>query len=710
MAPKLVAEEGVLKGLAINLEEGEEWTIGRDPEQSKLILEDPSVSRKHLSIKKIDDNYQIANFSETNPIEINESTVTDEHSLKHGDQLKIGEGIYRFYSDSEPEIEDIEQKDDRKEKDTSEKEEAESDKVEAETETEKEEAESDKEEAEADKEKAESDKEEAEADKEEAEADKEEAESDKEEAESDKEKAESDKEEAEADKEEAGTDKEKAETDKEKAEANKEEAGTEEEEKIDTLFEEDEGNQDVLAEVDLDLSDTNPWMLKVVSGPNNGAQFSMERGTSYVIGKDPSSCDIVFNDVSVSREHARLTISNDNEVTIEDLDSRNGTLIENKTCEGKQTVNPNSLISTGTTSFVVFDKESERETVISPLLPSIVKLLQEEKEPAEEEGEKKGEEQPAGKAEEAEEGKEEAKTENFVSTRILVGILVGLFLVVGFGTISLFTPQRIATKEYNTEQELEKVLGPYPSIQYSFNPTSGRVLLLGHVLTEVDRDQIIYNLRTLPFVSTIDNNIIVDENIWQETNQILAKNPAWRGVAIHSPKPGQFVLTGYLQTRKQADSLNDYLSQNFPYLELLTQKVIVEENILNEVRVMLKEQGFNAVEPKVSNGEVILEGDIPFGERPVLDEIIAQVKNIQGVRDVKPFITEMPPQETLVNLTNQYQVTGSLEEGDGKISVVIGGQLLTEGDTLDGRLITKIDNTMILLEKGGVRYRIDYNR
>ena len=50
MAGHLIAEEGPLAGLVISFEEGEEWLLGRDPDEATIVLEDPMVSRKHVSV------------------------------------------------------------------------------------------------------------------------------------------------------------------------------------------------------------------------------------------------------------------------------------------------------------------------------------------------------------------------------------------------------------------------------------------------------------------------------------------------------------------------------------------------------------------------------------------------------------------------------------------------------------------------------------
>lgn len=56
-----------------------------------------------------------------------------------------------------------------------------------------------------------------------------------------------------------------------------------------------------------------------------GVPLELVRG-DYVVGRD-KDCDVVVRDLSVSRRHARLTPLSDTSVSIEDLKSRNGTLV-----------------------------------------------------------------------------------------------------------------------------------------------------------------------------------------------------------------------------------------------------------------------------------------------------------------------------------------------------------------------------------------------
>ena len=55
-----------------------------------------------------------------------------------------------------------------------------------------------------------------------------------------------------------------------------------------------------------------------------GREFPLYEGTN-ILGRDPSA-DVCIDDVTVSRRHASITIGDD--VTLQDLDSKNGTFID----------------------------------------------------------------------------------------------------------------------------------------------------------------------------------------------------------------------------------------------------------------------------------------------------------------------------------------------------------------------------------------------
>lgn len=65
-------------------------------------------------------------------------------------------------------------------------------------------------------------------------------------------------------------------------------------------------------------------VLVVHKGAEVGERFYLE-GTEFTVGRDPE-CDIFLNDVTVSRQHARLAVSPDG-VSVEDEGSLNGTYV-----------------------------------------------------------------------------------------------------------------------------------------------------------------------------------------------------------------------------------------------------------------------------------------------------------------------------------------------------------------------------------------------
>src|SRR5277367_5721549 len=101
MAGFLIAEEGPLAGLVVRLEEGEEWTLGRDPDEVSIVLEDPMVSRKHVICRLTAEGYILENLSSVNPATQNGKVITEPVLMREGDILQIGSTFFRF-SEQEP--------------------------------------------------------------------------------------------------------------------------------------------------------------------------------------------------------------------------------------------------------------------------------------------------------------------------------------------------------------------------------------------------------------------------------------------------------------------------------------------------------------------------------------------------------------------------------------------------------------------------------
>lgn len=463
----------------------------------------------------------------------------------------------------------------------------------------------------------------------------------------------------------------------------------------------------MLADIHFGVGEQGRWLLKVVGGPNSGAEFYMHSGRSYTLGTDPLSSDIIFQDTSVSRQHARISISEDDHIEIEDLKSRNGIFIKDHRIEGKELLPPSTTITVGTSTFIIYDREADMHTIISPLLPSIVKNLQQEQQklqspldippPVEDET-------PAMSAvtEPA-----PSRTENLW---LILGVALLIFAI-GYGAYTLFVSSPVEVENQELPEEfIQRVLSGFPDVQHAFNPSTGALALFGHVLTPADKHELLYSLSSSKLIKSMDaQGLIIDEHVWKEFNSVLSNSNQWKGISMHASAPGVFVVTGLLHTRKEGEQLNDYLRVNFPYNELLNNHVVVEEDVLSRVNTLLTNQGLRGITSGFTNGELTFSGHLTNEQPPLLQKVIDQAKEIPGIRSVRNLASTAAPAEIgIINITDRYEISGHSQLGKDKYSVVIDGRILQEGDTLDGMMITKITNSSILLSKGDRLYRINY--
>jgi two-component system, NtrC family, response regulator HydG len=93
MYPRLAAIAGPLKGKTFTLVE-EETSIGR--ESANLIcLSDPSVSRRHCTVKRVGELFKINDLESLNGTFVNDVPVK-ERFLEHGDRVRIGDYTFSF--------------------------------------------------------------------------------------------------------------------------------------------------------------------------------------------------------------------------------------------------------------------------------------------------------------------------------------------------------------------------------------------------------------------------------------------------------------------------------------------------------------------------------------------------------------------------------------------------------------------------------------
>lgn len=656
---RLIGEEGPLIGLVLYLDEGEEWIIGRDPDKADMILEDSTVSRKQALCFRTDSGLFIKNLSDVNPTEVNGSEMgEDPVLLNEGDHIKIGNTIFSYTEKENPNEEEKPKK--RKKAAPKKEKEKETKKgfddifgdigggdepaifkgTEPETEPEPEEETEPEPDAE----------EEPPAPAEE--------------------------------------EKPKKEEKKRKKPARKKAA--EERRVYDTIFE------DTIDEEELPFNFISeaPLILKVIAGPNAGAEIGIEKNTTYVIGKDPNSCDVVFQDLSVSRNHARLIIDAEGSAEIEDLKSKNGTMINGSLIKEKTKVTQQDLVALGTTTFLIIDRTAAQETIYSPA-PAAYEVKEEELEDA------------AAKVKRKKHWKKQVIPTPYLAA---AGAFVVVVFVIAMSFFSLFKSSRIEVAVKHPESRLENALEKFKEVEFSFNPGGGKLFLVGHVITGVDYQEMMFRINELPFVMNIEDTVVIDELVWKMMNDVLSENAGWKGVSIHSPKAGQFVVNGYIQNEQQMAQLQEYLVVNFPYMDRLQNRVVVEANLNSQIQTMLVSAGFSGVTFQLANGTVVLQGRYGEDHQKAFKAILAELNKTNGVRSVHNFAIASTESAARIDLSQKYKVTGYSLHDSMSYSVVVNGKIVTKGETLDGMMVSAIEPSMILLEKDGLKYKIDYSR
>jgi pSer/pThr/pTyr-binding forkhead associated (FHA) protein len=100
-----------------------------------------------------------------------------------------------------------------------------------------------------------------------------------------------------------------------------------------------------------------PLYLDIIEGPRAGQSVALD--TPKVIGRE-GDVDIVVDDERASRRHARLSPSSSGAV-VEDLESTNGTFVNQDEVHGPAVLAPGDELLVGTTVLVLRDAAARRQ-------------------------------------------------------------------------------------------------------------------------------------------------------------------------------------------------------------------------------------------------------------------------------------------------------------------------------------------------------------
>lgn len=102
------------------------------------------------------------------------------------------------------------------------------------------------------------------------------------------------------------------------------------------------------------------WTLQSIDPADAGLLFRLVPGTLKTIGRAPG-VDFVVDAALVSRVHCRLTLSEQNELLLEDLGSTNGTFLNGQKV-GRAVLSVGDKLTVGRVEFVVNVESSDKST------------------------------------------------------------------------------------------------------------------------------------------------------------------------------------------------------------------------------------------------------------------------------------------------------------------------------------------------------------
>jgi pSer/pThr/pTyr-binding forkhead associated (FHA) protein len=116
------------------------------------------------------------------------------------------------------------------------------------------------------------------------------------------------------------------------------------------------------------LTTTKPLYLEIIEGPGAGLKVPLRR--PCVIGRDQEA-DLVLDNIHTSRMHARVSPSADGRATVSDLNSSEGTFVNQVQIHSPTEIGPGDELLCGLTVFMLRTAADidEHPTAVRPVPP-----------------------------------------------------------------------------------------------------------------------------------------------------------------------------------------------------------------------------------------------------------------------------------------------------------------------------------------------------
>lgn len=309
------------------------------------------------------------------------------------------------------------------------------------------------------------------------------------------------------------------------------------------------------------------WLLKVIAGPHQGAEISLDEGKALVGSDD--ACDVVLHDVMIAPQHLELEFSR-NDIVAAPLGGRvflNGKRIK----ESRQKVPDFAFISIGGSHLVIGPQDGKW-----PLLsPADVPDLEKEVPEAAKETSEPAAETTAAAAQEKK--VEDAEISPAKRRSAWFGVILGCIMLVGWliawkTMMSERNPLNAAPELTAVEQarEVLRVSGVEKRIEVE--ESAGRLSATGYVDTDAKQREVHAALRQVD--PGIRMRVWSLEKVLSSTRTHLLNLKA--PLMATSLQEGELKITGVLQSQDDWDRIRQSLLTEIPGLSGIDDQVRIE--------------------------------------------------------------------------------------------------------------------------------------
>ena len=365
-----------------------------------------------------------------------------------------------------------------------------------------------------------------------------------------------------------------------------------------------------IARLVCDMESDERFILKVLTGPNQGAELELSAG-AYVVGS-ADECDVNFSDALVAPRHLSVELSEDS-IVAKRLDGK--VFVDGKPMvDTRQTIKFFQFVTAGSTYFLFGPAGREwPQGVPGPLPP-----LEPETQP-----ESAAPESPAPSTKGPEKPKDEASpTDRAKKVALLTFLLFSVLAVSSFLLMRL--DRRDPPPPATAETILPGVKAMVQKQPYAEAVTVGirnsRVFVSGFVPTNAEARQL-RSLVTRPD-GLVACHVVSDEEILADVGEILDSFRS--GLRAKMDSAGGVEISGFAGDTDTWNQLRTILESDLPGYPRLKFSVVSGNQVISEGEAILRQSGLTSlIHLEATSAGLTASGSVP----PMEAEVWAQAKD-----------------------------------------------------------------------------------